>query len=110
MAIWQSRPCFNAYSDGMRARAPASSANLGPGFDTLAVALDRYVQVEVEPAGSLRVHTEGEGAHITGDAAHLAARGTQVASVTVALGTQRAEVPVRLQRPLPRATVFQRLF
>ena len=28
----------------MRARAPASSANLGPGFDTLAVAVDRYVQ------------------------------------------------------------------
>ena len=45
----------------MRARAPASSANLGPGFDTLAVALDCYVSVEVEPADSLRVHTRGRG-------------------------------------------------
>ena len=45
----------------MRARAPASSANLGPGFDTLAVAVDRYVSVEVEPAGSLSVRTGGRG-------------------------------------------------
>ena len=44
----------------MRARAPASSANLGPGFDALAVALDCYVQVEVEPAPALRVYSEGE--------------------------------------------------
>ena len=58
----------------MRARAPASSANLGPGFDTLAVALDCYVSVEVEQAPSLRVHTEGEGAGLFDDASHLAAR------------------------------------
>ena len=31
----------------MRARAPASAANLGSGFDTLAVALDLHVEVEV---------------------------------------------------------------
>jgi homoserine kinase len=34
----------------VRARAPASSANLGPGFDTLALALKLYVTVDVEPA------------------------------------------------------------
>jgi D-alanyl-D-alanine carboxypeptidase len=37
-------------------------------------------------------------------------RGAQVASVSVALGTQRAVVPVRLQRRLPKATMLQRLF
>ena len=58
----------------MRARAPASSANLGPGFDTLAVALECYVSVEVEPAPALRVRTEGEGAGLFDDASHLAAR------------------------------------
>ena len=73
-STFQSRPCSNAYSDVMRARAPASSANLGPGFDALAIALDCYVQVEVEPAPSLRVHSEGEGAGLADDASHLAVR------------------------------------
>ena len=58
----------------MRARAPASSANLGPGFDTLAIALDRYVEVEVEPASRLIVRSEGEGAGLSDDPSHLAAR------------------------------------
>ena len=37
----------------MRARAPASSANLGPGFDVLALALALYVDVEIVPAARL---------------------------------------------------------
>ncbi len=81
----------------MRARAPASSANLGPGFDTLAVALECYVSVEVEPAPSLDVHTEGEGAGLFDDASHLAAR-----VVTEVLGHDRCAVTVRSQIPLAR--------
>ncbi len=81
----------------MRARAPASSANLGPGFDALAVALNCYVQVEVERAPSLRVHTEGEGAGLCDDASHLAVR---VASSI--LGHDRIAVTVRSQIPVSR--------
>jgi homoserine kinase len=81
----------------MRARAPASSANLGPGFDALAVALDCYVQVEVEPAGSLRVHSEGEGAGLCDDASHLAVR-----VATSILGHDRIAVTVRSQIPVSR--------
>jgi homoserine kinase len=81
----------------VRARAPASSANLGPGFDTLAVALDRYVSVEIEEAPSLRVHSEGEGAGLFDDASHLAAR---VAAEV--LGHQRFAVTVRSQIPVAR--------
>jgi len=81
----------------MRARAPASSANLGPGFDVLAIALDRYVQVEVEPASSLTVHSEGEGAGLFDDASHLAAR-----VVTEVLGHDRFAVTIRSQIPLAR--------
>jgi homoserine kinase len=81
----------------MRARAPASSANLGPGFDALAVALDCYVQVEVEPAPSLRVHSEGEGAGLSDDASHLAVRVAR--SV---LGHDRIAVTVRSQIPVSR--------
>jgi homoserine kinase len=81
----------------VRARAPASSANLGPGFDTLAVAVDRYVSVEVEPADSLRVRTEGEGAGLFDDASHLAAR-----VVAEVLGHQRFAVTIRSEIPVAR--------
>jgi homoserine kinase len=81
----------------VRARAPASSANLGPGFDTLAVALDCYVSVEVEPAAALRVHSEGEGAGLFDDASHLAAR-----IVSEVLGHDRVSVTVRSQIPVAR--------
>jgi homoserine kinase len=39
-------------------RVPASSANLGPGFDVLAAALDMHVDVEVEETGRFAVHTD----------------------------------------------------
>jgi homoserine kinase len=81
----------------VRVRAPASSANLGPGFDTLALAVDRYVSVEVEPADTLRVHTEGEGAGLFDDASHLAAR-----VVAEVLGHDRFSVTVRSQIPVAR--------
>jgi homoserine kinase len=58
----------------VRARVPASSANLGPGFDVLAVALALYVEVSVEEADALELVTSGEGAHLPADANHLAAR------------------------------------
>jgi homoserine kinase len=81
----------------VRVRAPASSANLGPGFDTLAVAVDRYVSVEVEAADSLHVRTEGEGAGLFDDASHLAAR-----VVAEVLGHQRFSVTIRSQIPVAR--------
>ena len=81
----------------MRVRAPGSSANLGPGFDSLAVALDCYVSVEVEPADSLHVLTEGEGAGLFDDASHLAAR-----VVSEVLGHDRFAVTVRSQIPVAR--------
>jgi homoserine kinase len=39
-------------------KVPASSANLGPGFDVLAAALSLYVEVEVIETGSFAVHTD----------------------------------------------------
>lgn len=81
----------------MRARAPASSANLGPGFDTLAVALALHVEVEVEPAHTLVVRSEGEGSDLATDASHLAAR------VAVAVcGHDRLAVTVRSAVPVAR--------
>ena len=81
----------------VRARAPASAANLGPGFDTLAIALDRYVEVEVEPASRLIVRSEGEGAGLSDDPSHLAAR----VAIDVA-GTDHLAITVRSQIPVAR--------
>lgn len=58
----------------MYARVPASTANLGPGFDTLAIALNRYTSVRVEEAPSLEITTVGEGSEFPSSENHLAAR------------------------------------
>jgi homoserine kinase len=81
----------------VRARAPASSANLGPGFDVLAVALQCYVDVEVTPSDRLVVRAEGEGAELPTDASHLAARVAM--DVT---GHDRLAVTVRSSIPVAR--------
>lgn len=45
-------------------RVPATTANLGPGFDCLGLALDLWNDVEVEAAGeALNITVEGEGAN-----------------------------------------------
>ena len=81
----------------MRARAPASSANLGPGFDTLAVALALHVEVEVEESDRLTVRSDGEGAELPADASHLAAR-----VAVAAAGHDRLSITVRSAIPVGR--------
>ncbi len=80
-----------------RARCPASSANLGPGFDTLALALALHVEVEVWPGERLTVRGEGEGRELPSDDTHLAARVAM--DVT---GTERLEITVRSEIPVAR--------
>ncbi len=48
----------------MRVRVPASIANLGPGFDVLAMAVDLWLEVEAEPAEEADWEFEGEGADL----------------------------------------------
>ncbi|HKE28506.1 MAG TPA: homoserine kinase [Bryobacteraceae bacterium] len=45
-----------------RVRVPASSANLGPGFDALGMALDVYLTCRFRRAGELRICAEGRDA------------------------------------------------
>jgi homoserine kinase len=40
-------------------RLPATSANLGPGFDAAAVALDFYLEIEAEPAAEFSITATG---------------------------------------------------
>jgi homoserine kinase len=51
---------------------PASSANLGPGFDVLAAALDLHMELEVAETGRFAVHTD---LPIATDRRNLAVRG-----------------------------------
>jgi len=97
LAPFPGRAWRSAYSDDVRARVPASTANLGPGFDALALALDLYVEVEVEPSSRLVVRSEGEGAGLSDDAGHLAAR----VAMDVA-GHDQLAITVRSQIPIAR--------
>ena len=60
----------------VRVRVPASSANLGPGFDTLGLALGLYDEIEVAVAADgLTVEVDGAGAAgVPRDDRHLVVR------------------------------------
>jgi homoserine kinase len=65
----------------VRVRVPASTANLGPGFDALGLALALYDEVQVTPVASgLRVEVRGEGAgQVPTDEEHLVVRALRAA-------------------------------
>src|SRR6266542_1777732 len=48
----------------MKVRVPASIANLGPGFDVLAMAVDLWLEVEAEEADGPDWEFDGEGADL----------------------------------------------
>lgn len=58
----------------VRVRVPATSANLGPGFDTLGLAFARYDELEIEAIepGRLEINVDGVGAgEVPLDESHL---------------------------------------
>ncbi|PJI84797.1 homoserine kinase [Luteimicrobium subarcticum] len=68
-------------SDHVLVRVPATSANLGPGFDALGLALALHDEVEVRAlaSGEVVVEVEGEGAgEVPTDASHLVARALRI--------------------------------
>lgn len=81
----------------MRARAPASAANLGPGFDAVALALDLHVEVTVDPAAAFSLRLEGEGDDLPADDSHLAA-----VLARQVLGHDRVSITVRSEIPVGR--------
>ncbi len=81
----------------MRVRVPASSANLGPGFDALAIALDIPIEVSIEVADELSLSAEGFGSELTDPAKHLG-----VSIATEILGHQNFSLHVNSSIPLAR--------
>ena len=49
-------------SGALRLRLPATSANLGPGFDSVAVALDFFLEIEASPAQEFSIVARGRDA------------------------------------------------
>lgn len=43
-------------------KVPGSTSNLGPGFDTLGLAVNLYLNLEAEPNDKLQINVSGEGA------------------------------------------------
>ena len=81
----------------------ASSANLGPGFDSLGVALGRYDEIAVETVEhGIRVEVEGEGAgQISTGADNLDARAL-IAGLTAA-GAEAPGLVLRCRNAIPQS-------
>ena len=83
----------------VRVRVPATSANLGPGFDTLGLALNVHDELEVEAVETgVRVEVDGVGAgEVPEDATNLVAR-----SLLHVLAGEGVEAPGLLLRATNR--------
>ncbi len=87
----------------VRVRVPATSANLGPGFDCLGMALDLHNTVEMEAtAGGVEVTAEGEGAEaLAGAAENLVVSAAR--RLFAAAGREPAGFRLRLINTVPLA-------
>ena len=89
--------------DPVRVRVPATSANLGPGFDSAGLALALHDDVEVQVVGSgLQVHVVGEGARdVPRDERHLVVRSLRAAFER--LGARPSGLVLRCTNRIPHA-------
>jgi homoserine kinase len=85
------------------ARVAASSANLGPGFDSLGLALGLYDDISVDTHESgLTVEVEGEGAgQVALDASHLVVRAIEAG--LRAAGCRAGGMTVRCRNDIPHS-------
>lgn len=90
-------------STAVEVQVPATSANLGPGYDTLGLALalyDQLIAVVTEDPG-IRVDIEGEGAaHLPRDESHLVARAA--AEAFAAMGVPTPGMLIRCRNSIPQ--------
>jgi homoserine kinase len=55
---------MTAIAGPLHLRLPATSANLGPGFDTLALALNRYLDIHARAADTFSIHATGRNTEV----------------------------------------------
>jgi homoserine kinase len=86
----------------VRVRVPATSANLGPGFDALGLALALYNDVVAEECEATTVRIEGEGAgRLATNDKNVVARGVRLAYETA--GRRLAGVALTCVNRIPTA-------
>ncbi|MFG1739344.1 homoserine kinase [Micromonospora chalcea] len=87
----------------VRVRVPATSANLGPGFDALGLALGRHDDVTAEvTGGGVQVSVTGEGAgELPADERHLIV--TAMRATFDAFGAQPAGLTLECENRIPQA-------
>ncbi len=88
---------------GARVRVPATSANLGPGFDALGLALGLHDEVLAERSGDgLSIEVEGEGADaLARDESHLVVRAMR--RTFEALGDEPGGLALRCHNRIPHS-------
>ncbi len=82
-------------------RVPATVANLGPGFDALGVAVQMYLEIEIEPRrDSIEIMVEGEGAEtLPQDDTNLVIRSMN--TFFDHIGRRPPGYAVRVRNPIP---------
>jgi len=75
-------------------RVPASSANLGPGFDALGLAMALYLECRFRPADALSIHVSGRDAELISTGADNLIWQT---ALRVAADTARQMPPIELE-------------
>lgn len=84
-------------------RVPATTANLGPGFDSLGMALDMWNSVHVKWGGPASVSISGEGSNrLRTDDRNLIYQAAQRLLTEVGLTGQPLEIVARQEVPLSR--------
>ena len=86
-------------------RVPATSANMGPGYDCLGMALDIWntIEVRTSPGVESRIAIEGEGAgDLPGDTGNLVYRSMEALWLRVGIGAPAVQVRCNNQIPLKR--------
>ncbi len=84
-------------------KVPATSANLGPGFDALGLALDLWNETKFTPADKFSLHIEGEGANrLAPNQKNLIVRSMQ--KVYDAAGKQMSPVCIHCINRIPLAS------
>jgi homoserine kinase len=89
-------------SNSIKFRVPASTANLGAGFDALSLALDRYLTITVEPASYLQIEASGvDSERIPLDDSNLICRVAAIAAGT--RGRTLRPFRMRIENEIPLA-------
>ncbi|MCL0043209.1 homoserine kinase, partial [Dehalococcoidia bacterium] len=90
-------------SKTLHIRIPATSANMGPGFDCLGIALNLYNELSVTPSETNEIRIQGEGSiELSTDDENLIFRSAKVFFETIGKPVQKMNIDCINRIPLAR--------